>query len=262
MMYLKKALWSEGIIKSGNGDSDSDVSDVSDVAVTELVNSLHHQRLYREIILSLQTGLRDARAEFSFLRLRSLRSILNFLRSLSHSHSTIHIFNITQSIPHFQVVPVLFQHSLKQTLDDYNENKVVGDLNHIFGVEPIKLTSPATDAEVALALRVLEGCCLLNPNSAALAHQHKAIKVLMNILSNRGVLEQGACLDALISLMVDSPSNQMDFEECNGIMEVADLIRDKQVDENLRLCFISPIALYLLTFSYLQDIIILRLALQ
>ncbi|OIW08795.1 hypothetical protein TanjilG_16376 [Lupinus angustifolius] len=235
MMYLKKALWSEGIIKSGNGDSDSDVSDVSDVAVTELVNSLHHQRLYREIILSLQTGLRDARAEFSFLRLRSLRSILNFLRSLSHSHSTIHIFNITQSIPHFQVVPVLFQHSLKQTLDDYNENKVVGDLNHIFGVEPIKLTSPATDAEVALALRVLEGCCLLNPNSAALAHQHKAIKVLMNILSNRGVLEQGACLDALISLMVDSPSNQMDFEECNGIMEVADLIRDKQVDENLRL---------------------------
>jgi len=31
----------------------------------------------------------------------------------------------------------------------------------------------------------------------------------MNILSTRGVLEQGACLDALISLMVDSSSNQM-----------------------------------------------------
>ncbi|GAU43487.1 hypothetical protein TSUD_91970 [Trifolium subterraneum] len=35
--------------------------------------------------------------------------------------------------------------------------------------------------------------------------------------------------------MVDSSPNQMDFEKCNGIMEVADLIRDKQVDENLRL---------------------------
>ncbi|KAH1034238.1 hypothetical protein GYH30_054578 [Glycine max] len=62
---------------------------------------------------------------------------------------------------------------------------------------------------VELALRVLEGCFLLHPQSTALAHQHNAIQVLMNILSTRGVLEQGACLDALISLMVDSSSNQM-----------------------------------------------------
>lgn len=31
----------------------------------------------------------------------------------------------------------------------------------------------------------------------------------MSILSNRGELEQGACLDALISVMLDSSSNQM-----------------------------------------------------
>lgn len=31
----------------------------------------------------------------------------------------------------------------------------------------------------------------------------------MNILSTRGVLEQGACLDALISIMLDSSANQM-----------------------------------------------------
>ncbi|KAG4906404.1 hypothetical protein JHK82_055050 [Glycine max] len=37
------------------------------------------------------------------------------------------------------------------------------------------------------------------------------VAVLMNILSTRGVLEQGACLDALISLMVDSSSNQMSY---------------------------------------------------
>ncbi|TYJ22282.1 hypothetical protein E1A91_A08G114800v1 [Gossypium mustelinum] len=88
--------------------------------------------------------------------------------------------------------------------------------------------------EVALALRVLEGCCLLHPESTRLAHQHKAIPVLMNVLSTRGVLEQGACLDALISILLDSSANQMDFEACNGIEEVAELIRDKQVDENLR----------------------------
>lgn len=74
------------------------------------------------------------------------------------------------------MVPVLFQHSLKETGDDYNDDKVA-NLNHIFGVEPMKITSPSTDAEVALALRVLEGCCLLHPLSTSLAHQYKAIPV-------------------------------------------------------------------------------------
>ncbi|CAN6710984.1 unnamed protein product [Malus baccata var. baccata] len=54
----------------------------------------------------------------------------------------------------------------------------------------------------------------------------------MNKLPTRGVIEQGACLDALIAIMLDSSANQMAFR---GIEEVAELIRDKQVDENLRL---------------------------
>ncbi|CAN6568142.1 unnamed protein product [Malus baccata var. baccata] len=57
----------------------------------------------------------------------------------------------------------------------------------------------------------------------------------MNKLPTRGVIEQGACLDALIFIMLDSSANQMDFETFRGIEEVAELIRDKQVDENLRL---------------------------
>ncbi|KAG5052218.1 hypothetical protein JHK87_004416 [Glycine soja] len=98
----------------------------------------------------------------------------------------------------------------------------------------MKLTSPSTDAEVELALRVLEGCCLIHPQSTALAHQHNAIQVLMNILSTRGVLEQGACLDALISLVMDSSSNQMDFEKCSGIMEVADTRQISVVANEIR----------------------------
>lgn len=35
------------------------------------------------------------------------------------------------------------------------------------------------------------------------------IQVLMNILSTRGALERGVCLDALVSIMLDSSSNQM-----------------------------------------------------
>ncbi|XP_054811459.1 uncharacterized protein LOC129312775 [Prosopis cineraria] len=233
-MYLKRPLWSEKF-QEGKGESkESDGDTPASTAVGELVNSLNQQRVYREVTLALRTGLRDACAEFSFLRVRGLRSILKFLRNVAESDATIDLFNQTQSIPELQVVPVLFQHSLKESGDDYNDDRVA-NLNHIFGVEPMKITSPSTDAEVALALRVLEGCCLLHPRSNSLAHQHKAIQVLMNILSTRGVLEQSACLDALISIMVDSPPNQMDFEKSNGIMEVADLIRDKQADENLRL---------------------------
>ena len=70
------------------------------------------------------------------------------------------------------MVPVLFQHSLKEA-----EDEIVRNLDHIFGVEPLKITAPSTDSEVSLALRVLEGCCLLHRDSAVLAHQHTAIQV-------------------------------------------------------------------------------------
>ncbi|KAK9910394.1 hypothetical protein M0R45_034359 [Rubus argutus] len=149
---------------------------------------------------------------------------------LVNSLTTQRVYREAQSIPELQVVPVLFQHSLKEA-----EDEIVRNLDHIFGVDPLKITSPSTDSEVSLALRVLEVCCLLHRDSAVLAHQHKAIQVLMNILPTRGVVEQGVCLDALTAIMLDSSANQMNFEALNGIEEVAELIRDKQVDENLRL---------------------------
>lgn len=70
------------------------------------------------------------------------------------------------------VVPVLFKHSLRE-----QEDQNVESLDHIFTVEPMEITSPSTDAEVALALRVLEGCCLVHQESTILAHQYKAIPV-------------------------------------------------------------------------------------
>ncbi|XVF51044.1 hypothetical protein PTKIN_Ptkin04bG0152200 [Pterospermum kingtungense] len=254
-MNLKEPLWSKQIDpkESPSPSSARDPeSEAAPSAVGELVNSLNRQRIYREVTLALRTGLRDARAEFSFLRVRGLRFLLKSLRSIAQSDCTIILFSHTQSIPDLQVVPVLFEHSLKET---ETEDDRVGSLDHIFSVEPMKINSPSTDAEVALALRVLEGCCLLHPESTILAHQHKAIPVLMNVLSNRGVLEQGACLDALISIMLDSSSNQMDFEAYNGIEEVTQLLRDKQVDENLRylkvIAWISistPYSLFLFLF--------------
>ena len=84
--------------------------------------------------------------------------------------SDVYFFNVI--CLKFAVVLVLFQHSLI----DAQENNVAS-LDHIFGVAPLKIASPSTNAEVALALRVLEGCCLLHRESTILAHQHKAILV-------------------------------------------------------------------------------------
>uniref|UniRef100_A0A0D9WLB9 Uncharacterized protein n=1 Tax=Leersia perrieri TaxID=77586 RepID=A0A0D9WLB9_9ORYZ len=195
----------------------------------DLAEALARRRLYREVTLALRTGLRDAKADFSFLRARGLRGLLGFLRSTAASaagdDSQLLLFRHSQSIPDLQVIPVLFQNSLHQPKED-----PVVTLDHIFGVEPMKITSPPTDSEIALALRVLEGCCLLYSRCTALAHKYKAVKVILNILANRGPAEQGVCLDALISLMLDSPSNQMDFEEFSGLEKVAELLKDVQIE--------------------------------
>lgn len=94
---------------------------------------------------------------------------------------------------HVTVVPVLFQQSLKESEDD-----PVVNLDHIFGVEPLKIASPSTDAEVALALRVLEGCCLLHRESTALAHQHKAIPVYPLDFSSSCAIPLLSCLFKIV----------------------------------------------------------------
>ncbi|XVE71153.1 hypothetical protein DITRI_Ditri10aG0127700 [Diplodiscus trichospermus] len=67
----------------------------------------------------------------------------------------------------------------------------------------MKINSPSTDAKVALALRVLEGCCLLHPESTRLAHQHEAIPVISCIFLRKykGLPENRFRLE--LSLMSD-----------------------------------------------------------
>ncbi|KQK19673.1 uncharacterized protein LOC100825438 [Brachypodium distachyon] len=217
---------------AGGGEGSSRRPEGSGDGESELAGALARRRLYREVTLALRTGLRDAKADFSFLRARGLRSLLGFLRSTASADgdSQLLLFRHSQSIPDLQVIPVLFQNSLHQAKED-----PVVTLDHIVGVQPMKITSPPTDSEIALALRVLEGCCLLYSRCTALAHKYKAVKVLLNILASRGPTEQGVCLDALISLLLDSPSNQIDFEEYSGLEKVAELLKDLQVEEHIRL---------------------------
>ncbi|XP_078442236.1 binding protein [Wolffia australiana] len=199
-------------------------------SMAELVVAHGRRKMYREVTLSLRSGLRDATAEFSFLRVRGLRKLLKLLHSVASDESLIPLFCHSQSIPELQVVPVLFQNTLKHPKD-----KPEVTLDHIFGAEPIKLISPATDGETSLAMRVLEGCCLINRESRDLALQYDGVKVLLGILSSLGALEQGACLDSLLSLIVDSSANQRQFEASGGLEGIVKRMKDVETEESTRL---------------------------
>lgn len=92
----KERLW------GGDEEGEAGKESPSSPAVAELMTSLKRERLHREVTLALRTGLRDARANFSFLRIRGLRTILSFLRSVADSDSAIRLFRQTQSIPDLQ----------------------------------------------------------------------------------------------------------------------------------------------------------------
>ena len=104
-MYLKKPIWSDGpsaTPENPSGSENGEETDAATMVVEELVTSLNTQRLYRELTLSLRTGLRDACAEFSFLRIRGLRSLLKTLRSMAESDSIIRLFSHTQTVSDLQ----------------------------------------------------------------------------------------------------------------------------------------------------------------
>jgi len=78
------------------------------------------------------------------------------------------------------VIPVLFEHSLrKAAATGAGAGDAVLTVAQVLGMAPAaaRLRNPATDSEVVLALRVLEGCCLLCPACAAAAHRYNAVKV-------------------------------------------------------------------------------------
>lgn len=74
-------------------------------AVGDLVAALSRRRVYREVTLALRSGLRDAQADFSFLRTRGLRRLLKFLRSsaaAAASDESLRLFRHSQSLPDLQ----------------------------------------------------------------------------------------------------------------------------------------------------------------
>ncbi|MQL72489.1 hypothetical protein Taro_004810 [Colocasia esculenta] len=64
--------------------------------------SQNWRRMHREVTLALRSGLRDAMAEFSFLRIRGLRNLLKTLQSIAGDDAAIGIFRQSQSVPKLQ----------------------------------------------------------------------------------------------------------------------------------------------------------------
>uniref|UniRef100_A0A0A9DH64 ubiquitinyl hydrolase 1 n=1 Tax=Arundo donax TaxID=35708 RepID=A0A0A9DH64_ARUDO len=139
----------------------------------------------------------------------------------------------------FAVVPVLFEHSQRKASGD-----AVVTVGQVLGIEPARLKNPATDSEVVLALRVLEGCCLLCPDCAVAAHRYNAVKVILDMLMTRGILEQRACLDTLVALLVGCTDNLMDFKEQEGLNKIADLAKDTDMDDHVEMCRVSASLLW------------------
>lgn len=228
-MYLNKPPWSDDLLHPSSS-SPSASSTALPGGVVDLVKSLNKQRLYREITLALRTTIRDATAEYSFLRVKGLGKLLKFLGSVVESENMIELFRETQTFTEFQVVPVLFHYSIAPS-----KSGRVPKSDDKSSEEHRKISSLPTSNEVALALQVLEGCCLLDRDSRTLAQQHMAIKEIVRLLSAGSTLVQSACLDALIALMLDSLENQKEFERHHGVRKVAELVKNGYINEQLRL---------------------------
>lgn len=255
MLHLKPPAWADGFSVSKEEDKETqssrDGKNKGNISISssssagssssvlplpgspligELVSSLTHRRLYREVTLALSSGLEDARADFSFLRVKGLKALLKALSSFSLSETLIQLFQDSQADKSLQVVPVLFEHTLAPAI-----SLPMLPSDPISFDKPLQVVSPSTDYEVALALRVLEGCCLLDIGSRHTASQHKAIREVIDLLSAGGLLEQGACLDALPALMLDTPVNQQEFVRHQGIQKISELVKYNHVDKAMRL---------------------------
>ncbi|GJM91256.1 hypothetical protein PR202_ga07615 [Eleusine coracana subsp. coracana] len=190
------------------------------------------RRMYRDLALSLRRGLRDAAAGFSFLRLRGLRALLRALRSAADADPRL--FRDSQAIRDLQVVPVLFEHSLRKANDD-----AVVTVGQVLGIEPARLrTPPRTPRSCSRS-----GCSKAAASSAPTApprrigtmpSRYGLATVILNILMTRGILEQTACLDTLLALLVDCSENLMDFKEQEGLNNIALIVKDTNRDDQVR----------------------------
>lgn len=227
-MILRQPNWAQNLLAAQAASAEGERQQVS--PVMELVMVLSDQRLYREVVWSLKRGLHDARSEFSFVRIRGLNALAKLMSSAAKAEKVMELFRDSQSYRELQVVPVLFDHTLAP------RKRIAKNLNVLGAPEAgSEVESAPTTSEVALALRVLEGCCLLYSGCRSTASQHAAVSELIDFFLAGGSSVQSTCLDGLLAVMLDSPPNQKEFERVHGLRKIAEMLRNSHLDPDIRL---------------------------
>ncbi len=90
--------------------------------------------------------------------------------------------------------------------------------------------------ELADALDVIQGCCLLHyPSKELIGVQCQGVKLLLDhVLSQQSVSVQLAALDCLLALMVDCNEVQNEFHAHKGLKTLVDLLKLKTVRNEVR----------------------------
>ncbi|GBG66235.1 hypothetical protein CBR_g57838 [Chara braunii] len=193
--------------------------------LTAMGESLSRQRVVRELTLTLKNGLQNLRAEYPYLRREGLASIARLVSLASRSQEWTTIFWESQNYGEFQIVPALFEKSLSAGCKGWPSPPV---LDPISCEPPMPTFIPPDDEEVALALSVLEGVCILDPTSRLLCVQVSAVKRLTDLLSLANPSVQCGSLAALLSLLLDCYINQKEFLRCKGLEKVARILKGRQ----------------------------------
>lgn len=105
-MFLRSPSWADDSLRAASSSASSSTTlGGSQSPIVDLVLSLTNQRLYREVSLSLRTGLRDAKAEFAFMRIKGLKSLTRFLTSAVKSEKIVELFLDAQKYRELQGTP-------------------------------------------------------------------------------------------------------------------------------------------------------------
>ncbi|CAI5498123.1 unnamed protein product [Closterium sp. Naga37s-1] len=241
-----------------------------------LLASLSLQRRSRELGLQLRAGLRDVRAEFSYVRLRGLRKVGLVVESAAESDELADVFRESQQYSELQrekgggegrgkggrlcgegwrgrcwgegLVPAICEHCIgPSTADDDDDDDGDEGLGRGRPMAP-------TAEEVEVALHVLEGCCLLDPaTSRQLAASYDVVKDILIHLSPMSSTPLGdpppslmaCCLNALPAILLASPQALESMDVHKGVLHVAPIVKDRQIPLYLRAKAVEFLALFL-----------------
>lgn len=163
-----------------------------------LADDLSREREQREMSVNLEYGISDVTSGFSHFCLRGLRTLISIVREASTEPRMVQNLQVLQrKDSSLRLVPLIMREFLvdgprTETGRDGRQTIPVGNSG-----------STVSEEEEELALRLLQGICLIDPPSRIDAAERGAIRVLLHQLPQySGVAARAACLEVLLTLQM------------------------------------------------------------